>query len=458
MRFAPSVILAVATALSSAVTAAVVVTPSSNSQEQPSIPELPKIIEPTGDAPIIQNNEKDVIVGKRDANADPDALRRVIFNKDYLAAQNTDSTSSSTTVQLDPWLRTIYGTVKEIVTPTVIGGITFKAKPTATETNGFEPWVSLKKDGSPKTIKPKEKKGGIADGLPDYKTYFKTATTIVHDQKDLNAHNLKEGETFEEVIWTDEDKTYVQLSPLMRCTPDFYFKKGVAGTLMSDPFCSPRENSNIKLDGVHFLTWYTRFFKDARKVRVHYAYVKENLHEKGFAKRDTDEIPGDVKEITSSVEGAVFGAFYSSDWFYNTEGYFPLQFQEEWLKGDVSQRVMVVVQPDTEDTEDYDLSKASASLVVKFMRKAIVAKNTKEKKLLDDQTSTGDDVYYIIMAIPTCVILAVLGMYIFLFVNRKHRDLSHLRKPKRSRFGNYGKYDLPFAQADIHKPKSGKQF
>ncbi|GMF98601.1 unnamed protein product [[Candida] boidinii] len=200
MRFAPSVILALATALSSAVTAAVVVTPSSNSQEQPSIPELPKIIEPTGDAPIIQNNEKDVIVGKRDANADPEALRRVIFNKDYLAAQNTDSTSSSTTVQLDPWLRTIYGTVKEIVTPTVIGGITFKAKPTATETNGFEPWVSLKKDGSPKTIKPKEKKGGIADGLPDYKTYFKTATTIVHDQKDLNAHNLKEGETFEEAL------------------------------------------------------------------------------------------------------------------------------------------------------------------------------------------------------------------------------------------------------------------
>ena len=48
----------------------------------------------------------------------------------------------------------------EIVTPTIIQGVTFNAQPPST-TNGLEYWVSLKDDGSPKTIKPQMKNGQI---------------------------------------------------------------------------------------------------------------------------------------------------------------------------------------------------------------------------------------------------------------------------------------------------------
>ena len=53
-----------------------------------------------------------------------------------------------------PWLRTIYSTKKEIVTPTVIAGVTFSAKPQPTK-DPLQPWISLDKQGLPKTIKPK---------------------------------------------------------------------------------------------------------------------------------------------------------------------------------------------------------------------------------------------------------------------------------------------------------------
>ncbi|KAG7893364.1 hypothetical protein KL905_002943 [Ogataea polymorpha] len=384
-------------------------------------------------------------------------MKKAIVNKDYAQRMQGKGTSSTAEAEMPaPWLRTIYGSIPEIVTPTVVGGITFSAKPPAT-TNGLEPWISLKKDGSPKTINPKMKNGKIQNGRPDLKTYFQTATTVTYDKEQLKAHNMADDQVFTEVIWQPEDDTYVSLNPLMRCTPDFYYKKGVARELVSEPFCSPHENQKLQTGKTYFLTWYTRFFENASNVRVHYAFLKESSREKGMAKRDLVDLGAPVKPRTKSVhhstghKGALPGTFFSSDWFINRDGYFPIEVDEEWLGKQQSKAVLIAIQPDTVDDEDFNLIE-SAHVVVLFQKRAVVAKNSKIDKELQDRTGTNDNVYYVIMSVPTVVIIAVFGMYMFLWLNRKHRDLSHLRKPRRSRYGNQGKYNELYAETDIRKP------
>ena len=112
-------------------------------------------------------------------------IREVIINKDYARNQAAKTQSSSSTVTPPPkWVRTLTDGKVEIVTPTIIQGVTFNAQPPST-TNGLEYWVSLKDDGSPKTIKPQMKNGQIKNGRPDYSTWFQTATTIVYNKEQL---------------------------------------------------------------------------------------------------------------------------------------------------------------------------------------------------------------------------------------------------------------------------------
>ncbi|GMF06001.1 unnamed protein product [Ambrosiozyma monospora] len=99
----------------------------------------------------------------------------------------------------------------------------------------------------------------------------------------------------------------------------------------------------------------------------------------------------------------------------------------------------------------------SPHIILKFHYRATVSKTTKQLKEEQDKTGTDDDVYYIIMALPTCVMFVVLLVYLFLYANKSTRDLSGIRKPKRSRFGNEGRYNLPVSITDIHKPSNYKR-
>ncbi|GMM29171.1 Psg1 protein [Martiniozyma asiatica (nom. inval.)] len=405
--------------------------------------------------------------------------RKAVINKQWQKEQSEKLHGTSTEALPGPWLRTIYGTVKEVVTPYAIGGVTFATRPPET-TDSLQYWISLKNDGSPKTIKPKLKNGAVQNGYPDVGTYFQTATTVVHHQQDIQAHNLKEDDTIEEVILAEEDTTYISLSPLMRCTPDFYFKRGIANHDTSEPFCSPHDHEKMRVGRTYFLTWFTRFFENAEKVRVHYAYIKEDARQKGFdrafQKRDeastnseteilekrgflNKDIHGNpIKEVSAKLDkvdettnGEVYGAFYSSEWFDSSRGFFPIEVQKEWLKGDVSRRVLMAIQPDTIDDEDFDLLESS-HLYATFQLTESVGKNTKDMRKLRDQTGNDDDFYYVITAIPTIIAIVVFVVYIFFEFNKRNTDFSHIRKPKKSRYGNVGKYDLPIAMTDIHKP------
>jgi hypothetical protein len=389
-------------------------------------------------------------------NAEP---KNAIVNKVWLK-EESEKLHGTTSETPKPWLRTIYGTVVEVVTPYVVGGVTFAA-PQPTSTDGLEPWISIKKDGLPKTIYPKLKNGKIQNGFPDVKTYYQTATTIVHEQKDLKAHNLNEGDTIEEVKMIDEDDTYVKLSPIQRCTPDYYYNKGIAGTEKSEPFCSPGDHQKMRVGATYFLTWYTRFFKDVEKVRFHYAYVNEKAHDKGFDKRDLldqalKNVDAEIEELSGNIDylGDIRGAFYSSNWIDNSNGWYSLEVDKKWLRNKVYKKVVIAIQPDSIPDEDFSILDAP-HLFATFQLRESVGKNTHEMRKLRDQGGSNDDAYYIIASIPTMVLIAVFGMYFFLHLNRKHRDLSHIKKPKKSRFGNQGRYNIPVAATDIRKP--GKQ-
>ncbi|EGW33277.1 uncharacterized protein SPAPADRAFT_60612 [Spathaspora passalidarum NRRL Y-27907] len=376
-------------------------------------------------------------------------MRDVIVNKEY--AKNQAAKTASSTTELPPkWVRTLSDGKVEIVFPTVIAGVTFSAKPPKT-TDGLEPWVSLKDDGSPKTMRPEIKGGRTKNAQPTYGTYFQTATTMYHSKEDLGAHNMADDEVFEEVVYLDEDQTNHKLSPLIRCTPDRYKKKGIARDKSTEPFCTPKDDVRLIKDKTYFVTWYSRFFnKEVKNVKIHLSHIKESLRQKGLKKRDDEAAEEEVKEevtdeIVLSKRSAVLEhggkvtelSFYTSDWVSNEQGFFPLYIDEKWFGDEYWRKVLLSIQPDNVADEDFDHKKNS--LVVEIWKGAKVSKeHLQDLKKLEEkhaQAYLGDveieegidyEKYMIMITMPTCVIIAAFGMYLFVTWNRV--DLSNVRK------------------------------
>ncbi|SCU85726.1 LADA_0D09252g1_1 [Lachancea dasiensis] len=352
-----------------------------------------------------------------------------------------------------PWRRTIYSTQVEIVTPTVIAGVTLSAKPLATP-DPLQPWISLDKFGNPKTIKPEIKKGRTANAQPDYSTYFKTAHTQTLSYEELKAHNMEPDEVLTEEYFEDEDPTYVSLNPIIRCTPNRYRNKGLAKDVSSEPFCTPYENVDWKVDHTYFITWFTRFFENpesdevAEKVRLHLFYVQEKSHEKGFKKRD----------LTAS--------FFSSEWVENVDGLYPLEIIEEWLQSKYEKRVLLAIQPDYVSDQEFD--PWSNGILLRIIMGPRVFKNTKQQLALQDAGISDDTWYYVALTMPTIVVVACVAMYFFLYLNKQHRDIRDIRQfavNQRRRvlgkFKTYQKYkkinNRPYDELPTHSKKSNKQ-
>lgn len=219
---------------------------------------------------------------------------------------------------------------------------------------------------------------------------------------------------FVEEEYIDEDDTYVSLNPIVRCTPNLYFNKGLAKDIRSEPFCTPYENSRWKVDKTYFVTWYTRFFTDensgkvADKVRVHLSYVKENPVEKGNYKRD---IPA---------------TFFSSEWIDNVNGLMPVEVRDEWLQDQFDRRIVVSVQPIYISDEDFD--PLQYGILLYITKGSKVFKPTKEQLALDDAGITNDQWYYVALSIPTVVVVFFVFMYFFLYANGKNRDFTDVTR------------------------------
>lgn len=365
--------------------------------------------------------------------------RDALFNKDYKNLLDEKSRGSVSSELPKPWLRTLSDDRVEVVTPTVIGGVTFATKPPMT-TNGLEHWISLDKQGQPKTIKPEIKNGIIKKGWPDYKTWFATPTTIIHDNSNLNAHNLGEDELFEEELFLPEDPYEHSLNPLIRCTPERYSKKGSLKVDTSEPFCTPQDNIRWILDKTYFITWYSGFFsKDVENIRLIFSHVKQSAHQKDLKKREGEEVDISLSKRSKEIElgGKVQKSFYVTDWIKNTKGFIPFEIKEEWIGGDdiYQRKVLVTIQPDNIKDEEFDILKNH--IVVEFSKgvkvdksQLVDIKKAEEKKrnkflgIVDEEEEDWEK-YYIIMGLPTCV--AVFGLFAYLFVTYNRVDFSHTR-------------------------------
>lgn len=389
-------------------------------------------------------------------------FKDVIVNKDYKKLQDLKAGSATAEPEtLRPWARTIYSTKVELVTPTVIAGVTFNAKPPKT-TNGLEPWVSLNKDGSPKTIRPKMKNGNIQKASPDYSTYFQTATTVLYNKEQLKAHNMADDEIYEHVEYLPEDLTYQSLIPIMRCTPKTYKMKGMGKDKSPEPFCTPQDDTRLYMDKTYFVTWYTRFFdEDVSSVKLHLSYIKESLHQKGLKREFIEESEEPTDLLTKRSKVIETGGQLSERSFFISEpidsdlGYIPLTIDPEWFgEKDYYRKVLISLQPDTLSDEEFE--HMLNFVVVEIAKGAKVAKGHQEDlKKLDQkiaQKLTGDveiiegldyEKYITIISIPTCVLLAVFGMWLFVRLNKRNTDVSFLRLVKLNR---KKKMKLPYAK------------
>ncbi|CAI5756848.1 unnamed protein product [Candida verbasci] len=406
------------------------------------------------DLPIV--TEEAVKLSKR--------MRDVIVNKDYQKQQEAKKklTQSSTETPPPRWIRTRKDGRTEIVTPTIIQGVTFSARPPKT-TDGLEPWVSLKDDGSPKTINPKYKNGRIKDGYPSYTTYFQQATTFTYNKEQLKAHNMAEDEIFTEIIYTEEEDLEDHfLNPIIRCTPDRYKMKGIGRDKSPEPFCTPKDTARLIMDKTYFVTWYSRFFDPTvKQIKLHFTNVKESLKEKGLRKREFNETAqekGEKEEEEEEEEekkdlalfdkrsrtiekgGRIQDSFFQTEWLDNELGYYPLYINESFFDKSYTvfeKKVLISIQPDNIPDEEFDILKNS--IVVEFSKGSIVSKGHLEdlKKLeekyanrhmhnIEIEEGIDYEKYMVMLALPTCVLIAAVGMYFFVTINKI--DLSHLKK------------------------------
>lgn len=353
-------------------------------------------------------------------------LSVVVVNGDKFIDKRPPKTTSSSE-SLKPWPRTRNGKF-ELVTPTVVDGITFSASPKDSYKTP-PPWVSLKKDGRPKTIKPKIKGGDVKNDWPDYDTYFDVPVTKTHDlSKVIEGH---EGERyFKEVKLVPEDKADKYLNPLIRCTPDRYFNRR-GGKKNSDPFCTPTQNSHILLDQVHWVTWYTRYFDDDEKVRLHMAYVE------------------DTGETIQKRDGKVGGAaeFFTSEWTPN-DGFFPLEIEEDWLLGQYEQLAVLGIQPESVDESEFNLLNGT---IVKIRKGPTVIRGDKQEKLTVKPLS-DDGIIMALLSIPTVILFFGFCYMMFVYCTKEKRTFNTRELRQLSKQNRHHKYSrLPSHRSDLKR-------
>lgn len=328
------------------------------------------------------------------------------------------ATTTSETLSLpSPWLRTVSSTHVELVTPAIIGGVTFSAKPKNVKTP--LPWLSVHPNGYLKTILPKVKNGITQNASPDYGNYFDIPVTSTISLGDVIKEHKGTGQMHEDITYIAEPNQEDRLlNPIMRCTPDRYFKKKVQGDKITQkPFCSPGENTNIILGETHWITWYTRYFPDAKKVRLHMAYIDRgkngNLDKRDFAEEDT---------------------FFTTDWIDNLDGVYPLEITSDDLLNEPIQNVVLSIQPDTVEDEDFNLVNGTQLILRMYPLKQ------KKMKKLKMENSADDSAVYVALTIPTIIVVFVCGYAIINYMFKDNRTWKKIKIKSRRRTLNNNRY------------------
>lgn len=347
-----------------------------------------------------------------------------------------------------PWIRTRElpsTTIVEVVTPTIWEGVTFSASPRSHPKTPL-PWISLNADGKLKTISPKLKNGITVNGKPEYGTFFEQPVTQTVNLKTI-IDGLTEDTFHEEVKYVPEDTEERDLNPIIRCTPDRYFKKTRKTKKISgEPFCTPKEGSRLFFDEVYWVSWYTKYFPNAERVRLHLAYIQLNKYGK-VGKRDT--IPGSEDGL---YKRDADDAFWSSDWVSNLDGVYPLHITEDMFMDMPVQDIMLTVQPDTIDDPDFNLVNGT---YLKIFRQPIKGTKKSTPRLRTDEDDHSESALYVAMTIPTILVFVFVGFAIFNFLVRGSRTWNKIRvKTRRTGklFNRNNKYNkLPSSTYELDR-------
>lgn len=336
------------------------------------------------------------------------------FKRKVIAPKTTTALSLPS-----PWLRTVSSKV-ELVTPTIIGGVTFSAKPKDVKTP--VPWLSVQPNGFLKTIVPVIKDGVTKNASPDHGNYFDVAVTTTISLGEVIKEHKGSGQMHEEVKHIPEPNAEDRLlNPIMRCTPDRYFKKKVYDTKeLQKPFCSPSHDTGIIVGETHWITWYTRFFPDAKKVRLHMAYIERGKNGSGFKKRD--------------VNGPEEDAFFTTEWMDNLDGVYPLQITPEELLDQPIQNVILSIQPDTVADEDFDLVNGTMLILRRW---PVKQKKLKKLKMANENNGSA---LYVALTIPTIIVVFLCGYAMINYMFKDNRTWKKLKIKTRSRALNNSRY------------------
>lgn len=324
-------------------------------------------------------------------------------------------------------------TVTELVTPTIWGGVTFSASPRSHSKTPL-PWLSLDREGKVKTISPQLKNGITQNGSPHYGTWFDEIVTETINLKTA-IEGVSDDTIHEQEKHIVEDTTDRELNPIIRCTPERYFNKKRRGRkLKSEPFCTPREGSRLLLDSTYWISWYTKSFPDADKVRLHLAYIELNKYGK-IGKRDfiPDQDSGLAKRDTDN-------AFWSSDWLPNLDGVYPLTITDDMFQDMPVQNIMLTVQPDYIMDDEFNLVNGT---YMQIFRRPIKGSGRSAAKIRTEDEGSSDSLLYIAMTIPTILVVFFVFFMVFNFCVRNNRSWKSVRvKSRRTSklFGKKNKY------------------
>ncbi|KAK9472891.1 uncharacterized protein V1510DRAFT_416322 [Dipodascopsis tothii] len=292
---------------------------------------------------------------------------------------------------LKPWTRTYDGQTAQ-VTPVVIEGVTFSKRPPVVVATSPLPWVSLRPNGAPVTVKPKVKKGGLYTdkASPTYGTWFPTATAAVTptatDVEPPPAPKVKNlNDRFSPNV-PPVDHDFTRLNPIVRCTPEQYAESGEL-----EPFCTPGHGSELVAGHTYFITWYSAYFNESQ-VRVNLMHYDTLASETKRAKRKVTEY-----------------SFFTSDWLDTNTGFYPLQVQGAWVGKEFDKDIFVHLETPTQVHEEVEVAHLP---LIKIIRQPRVMKASNDRY-------EGDEVLRTALAVPMIVMVAIVLIFAFHFCTRR---------------------------------------
>ncbi|KAK9463469.1 uncharacterized protein V1516DRAFT_644832 [Lipomyces oligophaga] len=304
---------------------------------------------------------------------------------------------------LRPWTRTAPDGVISTVTPLLVEGVTLSPRPPAVTATSPLPWISLKKNGAPVTIRPKVKKEGwVEKPSPSYGTWFAYETDpAVADPPSTDAAAAvavakKQNTVLNNRYFKGE---FERLNPVIRCTPERYVLNGDY-----EPFCSPDLHTELQSGHAYFVTWYPGYFNSSR--------VRINLLD-----YDVLSVSGGNRPDISPEDEPVLKsyAFHTTEWIDNELGYYFLEIQRDWIGKGFSKSVYITLETPEQIGDDIDVQHVP---LVSFLKGP---KATRADK--DRYENAGWDV---ILAVPLSVLGFAVFLAIFHFCTRRARRIGNI--------------------------------